>query len=535
MDISPSALYRNWLPNLPSILRTSVLAVLGRTENTEHQDALTQIIVAAARPILQTPAALKKAQNFFCTDWPVIGRTWVAKYTIPVRLERREKTNSAALDVREAVKFAITKLNPPYLQSTDGDGRDPCTMPGLVPVETEWTAHRPHAWPISLLPRDTQANLYERMMKDVPSDGPTILYLHGGAHCLMDPATHRFTTCNLAREAEGSVLSVRYRLSPQHIFPSALMDAFVTYLALLVPPEGAFHEPVPAERIVLAGDSSGGGIAAALMLLLLTLGRDGICVRWCGSEVRIPERSCAGLAVASPWLDLGRSCPSCVENGRWDVIALPPHLMAETEGRGGAGKVSPTPAFPEDELWPTSPPRAETYCEAKMAGHPLVSPLAAKGELWKDCPDVWVTVGWEGMQDESEVWGRRVWEGGTRVVFEGFEGMPHCFAVVPWGWAGWEGLRRWGRFCGDVARRGQDGDKGRRSVATWTSSKTGQVREVRLEDLGKTQMGSGYERRVKLDNDEVDRRIDDGVRWRIELEEELVRQWRSGEKVNQLS
>ncbi len=93
---------------------------------------------------------------------------------------------------------------------------------------------------------------------------------------LMDPSTHRLPTSTLAQQTHGHCLSVRYRLSPQHPFPSALLDAFVAYLSLVSPPTNSFHSSVPPAEIVLAGDSSGANLAASLLLLLLTLPKLGI-------------------------------------------------------------------------------------------------------------------------------------------------------------------------------------------------------------------------------------------------------------------
>ena len=171
-----------------------------------------------------------------------------------------------------------------------------------------------------------------------------------------------------------------------------------------------------------------------------------------------------------------------------------------------------------------------------MCAHPLVSPISAGRERWRGAPAVYINVGWEGFSDEAEVLARRVYESarvgiekggeGGMVVFDGFEGMPHCFAVVPFNWAGREGLKRWGRFCGDVVR-GKSGERVSRSGrATWTSSKTGLVREVGLGELGMTHVGCGYERKTRLDDEEVDRRIEGGMRWRVMLEEEMIRKWK---------
>ena len=94
---------------------------------------------------------------------------------------------------------------------------------------------------------------YDEMMKEVTSPA-TVLYFHGGAYWLMDPSTHRPLTQKLAKLTGGRVYSVRYRLSPKHAFPAALIDGLVSYLALLFPPEDAFHTAVRAEDVVFSGD-----------------------------------------------------------------------------------------------------------------------------------------------------------------------------------------------------------------------------------------------------------------------------------------
>lgn len=244
---------------------------------------------------------------------------------------------------------------------------------------------------------------------------------------LMDPATHRITTSSLAKHSGGRCLSVRYRLAPQHVFPAALFDALVAYLSLLSPPPNSFHAPVPASKITIAGDSSGAGLATSLMLLLLIFRRLNIThLRFHGKDVDISGENgsippVAGLAIASPWLDISRSLPSVYRNAQWDNIITSPLKDPS----------SPCPAFPPDSIWPASPPRVETYCEASLVGHPLVSPLAASSYHWRGAPPTFICVGWESMQDESEILARRLHNSGATVVFDGSEGMSHCFAVVP--------------------------------------------------------------------------------------------------------
>lgn len=544
MDISLRGLYSNCILNLPTIIKTAVLANLGRSENAEHQDVLTEIVAVAARPILGTPASLKQSQDAFKVDHGVFGRMWVSKYTVPI--QAHPSVSGAGLDVAAAVSFGISVLQPPG--GVDIQHLHPSPVAMEQNVETEWTGYRRDASVFSRLPKETDAKLYQAMMMDVAASGPTILYFHGGAHCLMDPVTHRLTTSALARESGGRVLSVRYRLSPQHMFPAALVDALTAYLALIYPPPGAFHDPVPTRQIVLAGDSSGAGIGASLLLLLMTLVREKISISFHGASITIPQPPCAGLALASPWLDVSRSLPSCSENAKWDIIAPPPLDAA-------------SPPFPPDLIWPTSPPRADPYCAAHLVSHPLVSPLAARPHHWQGAPPVFISVGWEGMQDEAEVFARRVYLGNpvdAKVVFDGYEGMPHCFSVLPWNWAGRKALRDWGRFCYYVVQeqpmpvrqkkrnRNQSMparvcaeeddivwarlfDPDKREYGTWTSSKTGEMKEIRLAELGLTQLGCGRRRKAQLDEAEVDQRMNDSMRWRVKLEEDMVKRWKGGQ------
>ncbi|KAL6249452.1 hypothetical protein RBB50_003305 [Rhinocladiella similis] len=522
MDISPRALARIFLTQLPVLIATIVLASIGHSRNGEHQDLLTELITLLARPILGTPAPLLKSQRAFNRDYGVWGRVWVSKWTVPTPGRDMQEVSARSLHhekgqppketcmkpmtLPEAVHLAIREL---------ANGEDECLSqdekPGLEPVEVEWTAYRAKAFALSPRPSMSEHEMYLAMMHEIGTSGPTILYFHGGAHCLMDPVTHRWSTTRLAKESGGRVLAVRYRLSPQHVFPASLLDALLVYMALICPPPGAYHAAVPASQIVIAGDSSGAGLAAALVLLLQTLSPRRVALRWHSMHIDIPNPVCAGLALVSPWLDITRCLPSTTTNARWDIIAPPP-----------APGLPPTPAFPPDEVWPSNPPRAETYCKATMCAHPLVSPLAAQSHHWKGVPPIYVCVGWEGMQDEAEVFARRVFAAGPGkqiVIFDGYEGMPHCFAMLPWNRAGRTAMRRWAEFCSDVT----SGPFRLRPIATgtWTSSKTQRVRRISLSDLGLKEDRPG-----RLENQLNDRHVNERLAqarlWRMELDTKIV-------------
>lgn len=236
------ALLRSFLPKIPVIARTTILHLLGYTEASKYMDLRTEVLVAVMKSYLLNPRpmSVSAAQRFVIPTGPIKGRIWISNYVCPAPADR---------GIQDAVASAIQGLREgaPDLPELD------LAMPEMEPVEAEWTGFRAGASPDALLPDLPQQELYNAMMKEVTSP-TTILYLHGGAFWLMDPATHRMTTKRLAKLSGGRCYSVRYRLAPQHAFPSALMDAFASYLALLYPPPGAFHTAVPPEHIVFAGD-----------------------------------------------------------------------------------------------------------------------------------------------------------------------------------------------------------------------------------------------------------------------------------------
>lgn len=258
----------------------------------------------------------------------------------------------------------------------------------------------------------------------------------------MDPCTHRVPVSHLSKLTGAPILSVRYRLAPQHPFPSAIVDALTAYLSLIAPPPGSFHEPVPASKIVISGDSAGGNLSLALLQTLLSLRRVCPTVRFHGKDV--PIELPAGLATISPWCDVTRSMPSVEYNAVYDYLD-PPSQRPET------GVFRPLP-IPEDEIWPCNPPRVDIYANANALLHPLTSPLSARKELWKDAPPIFITIGEESLSDEGLILARKIHQAGAPVVTEQFEGMPHCFGLIMVGTpAGRRFFKSLSQFCRDAA------------------------------------------------------------------------------------
>src|SRR5690606_13716182 len=91
-----------------------------------------------------------------------------------------------------------------------------------------------------------------------------IIWLHGGAWVMGDLDTDHPWAARLADGSGVVVISVGYRLAPEHPFPAALDDA---YAVLVWATEHAAELGIDPERIAVGGHSAGGGIAAGLALL----------------------------------------------------------------------------------------------------------------------------------------------------------------------------------------------------------------------------------------------------------------------------
>jgi monoterpene epsilon-lactone hydrolase len=89
-----------------------------------------------------------------------------------------------------------------------------------------------------------------------------ILYLHGGGWLMGNRVISRHAASLFAQATELSVLSVEYRLAPEHPFPAGLEDCRTVWNALLQ----LGYRP---EHIALLGDSAGGNLCLALVHLLL--------------------------------------------------------------------------------------------------------------------------------------------------------------------------------------------------------------------------------------------------------------------------
>ncbi|OVE83434.1 alpha/beta hydrolase [Natronolimnobius baerhuensis] len=107
---------------------------------------------------------------------------------------------------------------------------------------------------------DIDARLY---LPEANGPFPTVVFFHGGGFVLGSIATHDWLCRHLTRESGCAVLSVDYRLAPEHPFPAAVDDA---YAALEW--AAAKSDAIAGNgRVAVAGDSAGGTLAAVSALM----------------------------------------------------------------------------------------------------------------------------------------------------------------------------------------------------------------------------------------------------------------------------
>ena len=111
---------------------------------------------------------------------------------------------------------------------------------------------------------------------------PAVLYIHGGGFCFGDVETEHQGAMAAAHGAGATVVSVEYRLAPEHPFPAGIEDC---YAALLWLASEAPALGVDVERIAVMGQSAGGGLSAGLALMARDRGGPKLCYQVLG----IPE------------------------------------------------------------------------------------------------------------------------------------------------------------------------------------------------------------------------------------------------------
>jgi acetyl esterase/lipase len=137
-------------------------------------------------------------------------------------------------------------------------------------------------------------------LPDTPEPGPAFVYFHGGGWVLGSLDAVDAVCRRLANAARCAVVSVDYRLAPEHPFPAALEDCLA---ALHFVRAQADALGIDAGRVVVAGDSTGANLALATLLAL--------------RETREPQPRGAALFYGCYWARLDTASHARFGNGSY--------------------------------------------------------------------------------------------------------------------------------------------------------------------------------------------------------------------------
>jgi len=210
---------------------------------------------------------------------------------------------------------------------------------------------------------------------------PCLVFFHGGGWVIGDLETHDVVCRKLAEAGELIVISVDYRLAPEHKFPAAVDDAIASTKWIAA---NAAKLGIDASRLMVGGDSAGGNLAAVVSVAA----RDGN-----GPKI-------AGQVLIYPATDFSRKHPSHREP---ETSILLTHSVIGWFMNHYMGDA-------DINDWRASPARASS-----LAGLP---------------PAYVLTAGADPLRDEGDEYAKRLSEAGVPVTYRHFAGQFHGFFTM---------------------------------------------------------------------------------------------------------
>jgi acetyl esterase len=208
---------------------------------------------------------------------------------------------------------------------------------------------------------------------------PAHVYFHGGGWVIGDVNTHDVLCRQLTAASGASVISVDYRLAPEHKFPAAADDAWAATTWVVA---HANELGLDASRLAVGGDSAGGNLAAVVALMARDAG---------GPAIRLQ-------VLIYPVTDIMRETRSYGDFAEGYMLTrdsmhwfFAQYLMSSDDARD----------------WRASPLRAPS-----LANLP---------------PALIVTAGFDPLRDEGEIYAGRLRDAGNMVDYVCYGGMVHGF------------------------------------------------------------------------------------------------------------
>jgi acetyl esterase/lipase len=229
-------------------------------------------------------------------------------------------------------------------------------------------------WKHTLTTREVQEeNFRGTWYRPANPSATTLLYLHGGGFAFYPRDTYANFIALIALATNAATFALDYRLAPEHRFPAQLEDVRAGYLRLL-------DDGVPAQQVVVAGDSAGGQLTIALLCDL--------------RDRRLPPPA-LGIGL-SPATEFDTIRPSMTANEGSDWISGEMALK-----------------------W------RDWFCTPEQRADPLVSPIHAN---LRNLPPLYIQAGQaEILYDSIAAFAAEAEKQGAEIVFESWPSMNHVF------------------------------------------------------------------------------------------------------------
>ncbi|MGA1034553.1 MAG: alpha/beta hydrolase [Ilumatobacteraceae bacterium] len=226
----------------------------------------------------------------------------------------------------------------------------------------------------------------EVVLPDAPGPHPTLVWFHGGGWVIGSAESSVAICRDLAAGARCAVVSVDYRLAPEHPAPAAMVDCLGVTAWVL---EHGREIGLDPTRVAVGGDSAGGNLAALVALEL-------------GEKLK-------HQLLVYPATDLTLSRPSISENGEGFLLTAAGMRWFVDHYLTGTG-ISPA--------------------------DPSVSPIyATQARLGRSAPASVITAEFDPLRDEGEDYSDALTAAGVATELRRFDGQIHAFfglrAAIP--------------------------------------------------------------------------------------------------------
>jgi acetyl esterase len=209
-----------------------------------------------------------------------------------------------------------------------------------------------------------------------------LVYFHGGGFIYGDLDTHDVVCRGIAQGTPCAVVSVDYRLAPEHRFPAAVEDAFAATAWIAANGAGLGIDP---HKLVVAGDSAGGNLAAVTALMARDAGGPALSMQ----------------VLVYPTTDLAEEAESIARFAEGYLLTRESIRWVKR-------------SYLRDERdaldWRASPLRARDLSKLPAA--------------------YIITAGFDPLRDEGGAYAERLAQAGTPVTHECFEGQVHGFLLM---------------------------------------------------------------------------------------------------------